>query len=1114
MPRLQDLDQNTTFNNPDLPKDALSSKQFSTIVEILSEGQIEGSATASKAGLTDKTSTAYLNSFLKDVFLNGTQVLQQAAVAASPADSQFNFKDIEFDFRDGTASQTKIQGVKNIERTSAGSSQPVTTTNPRELTISDSSIETVRVTVQFTQLQTFEDNGNISGAEVQLRIKSVQNDGTITTHITDTVKGRASNAYNRDYEFDLPSSSSFPVVIRVERVTADSTDTKLQNEFKFFAMTELLKESQTYPNTAHVALRIDSEQFPRIPARTYRIRGIKVKIPHNATVDISNGRITYSGTFNGTFKTDKEWCSDPAWILYDLLINDRYGADVSESNLNQYSFYTVSEYCNELVDDGQNGTEPRFQTNINITTAKEAFTVINELCSIFRGIAYFNDSTIEIANDQPADPKYLFNLSNVKEEGFTYFGSSRKARHTIINVSYFDMETQEIDFETVEASQALRDKYGSVVKNVRAIGTTSRGQAQRLGKWLLHNEQNAGETCSFTTSIDAGVVVRPHDIISIQDPVKSGTRRGGRISADSTPTTTQITVDDIANTDIPALTASPTLSVILPDGSVSTRNITGINGNTLSVSVAFTNADGQNTAPNPNSVYILETPSLKTTQWRVLTVQENNDTTFNVTALLHDENKYTEVENGEVLPARSISTLTEIKEPPTTMTFQERLVAVNNKAVSKIVVSWQPVAGATSYQLQYRRNNDNFTNIPVTSNDYVIENGDVGTYDFRIFSINALGQPSVVPLEDQFIAVGKTDDPDDVQGLTLEPIDGKQVRLKWNKSTDIDVIHGGFLHIRHSTATSGADFGSSQDLIQAISGNSTEAIVPALVGSYVLKYTDDGGRFSQNDAIVSVSMPSQLTQLTVKQQRENPSFSGTKSNTTVSSSKLKLDTLSATSTGTYIFADILDLGATFSLNLTKVITSLGVNVSDLLDSRTGNVDDYNSWDGDVVNNTNVKLEVATSTSGTSDSDFSAFQDFSQASFLGRYFKFKATLTSTNIAQNLDVSVLGFDAFLELRTETSAVNLAASNGVIASGTSSSGRSISFVNNFFTGTSALGGGTSAYLPSIQVVPTNLGTNETYTISSISGSGFNVKFTNSSGNVIDRNFTFTATGFGKSN
>ena len=505
MARLQDLDQNTTFNNPDLPEDALSSKQFSTLIEILSEGQIEGSATASKAGLTDKTTNEYLNSFLKDVFLNGTQVLQQSANAASPSESQFNFKGVEFDFRDGTANQTKINGVRNIERTIVNG-LTVTTSNPREETISDTNIETVRVTIQFQSLQTFEDNGNISGAEVNLRIKSIQNNGTETIHITDTVKGRASNAYNRDYEFDLPSGANFPVVIRVERLTPDSTDTKLQNAFKFLTMTELLKAPQRYPNTAHIAIRIDSEQFPRIPRRTFRIRGIKVKIPHNATVDLSNGRITYSGTFNGTFKTNPEWTSDPAWILYNLLSNDRYGAGISESNLNQYSFYTVSEYCNELVNDGQNGLEPRFQTNINITTAKEAFVVINELCSVFRGIAYFGAGTVEVANDQPASSKYLFNYSNVTEQGFTYFGSSRKARHTVINVAYFDMETQEIDYETVQADQTTRDKYGSVVKTVRALGTTSRGQAQRLGKWLLYNEQNSGETCSFTTSIDAGAV--------------------------------------------------------------------------------------------------------------------------------------------------------------------------------------------------------------------------------------------------------------------------------------------------------------------------------------------------------------------------------------------------------------------------------------------------------------------------------------------------------------------------------------------------------------------------------------------------------------------------------
>ena len=276
-----------------------------------------------------------------------------------------------------------------------------------------------------------------------------------------------------------------------------------------------------------------------------------------------------------------------------------------------------------------------------------------------------------------------------------------------------------------------------------------------------------------------------------------------------------------------------------------------------------------------------------------------------------------------------------------------------------------------------------------------------------------------------------------------------------------------------------------------------------------MKYTDDSGNFSVNDATVTVSIPSQLTELVILQQRENPSFSGTKSNTTVANNKLKLQNLTATSSGTYEFANVLDLGASYSLGIKRVITSLGINTSDLLDSRTGLVDDYDSWDGTVVNQTNCKLSVATS---LDNSTFTNFQDFSQANFVGRYFKFKATLSSTNIGQNTEISILGFDGFFDVRTETSAINSAATNGVIASGTSGSGKNITFVNNFFTGTSAIGGSTSRYLPSIQVVPTNMAVNETYTITSISNSGFNVKFTNSSGTVINRNFTFTATGFGK--
>ena len=321
---INEFDQNTVFNNPDLPEGALSSKQFNTIVELLGEGEIEGSATASKAGITDKTSTAYFNAFKKDIFLNNTQVLQEAASNTAPQDSDFNFKDVGFEFRTGTANQTFIAGIKNIE-TEVPLGTTVTTSIPVTHTVSQSNINAVRVTLRFPTMQKFESNGDISGVEVNLLIKTIENDGTTTTVVNDTVKGRSTNAYFRDYLVKLKSTTSYPVQIRVERVTADSLESNLVNAFAFASATNIIFQQNAYPNTAHVALRFNAEQFPRVPTRVYKIRGIKIKIPSNATVNLADGSLTYSGTWNGTFKTDKAWCSDPAWILYDLLTNTRYG---------------------------------------------------------------------------------------------------------------------------------------------------------------------------------------------------------------------------------------------------------------------------------------------------------------------------------------------------------------------------------------------------------------------------------------------------------------------------------------------------------------------------------------------------------------------------------------------------------------------------------------------------------------------------------------------------------------------------------------------------------------------------------------------------------------------
>ena len=399
---IQEFDQNTVFNNPDLPSGALSSKQFNTIVELLGEGEIEGSATASKAGITDKTSTAYVNAFKKDIFLNGTQVLQEAASNTAPQDSDFNFKDVGFDFRVGTANQTFIEGISNIE-TETVIGTIVTTSSPVTHTVSQSNINAVRVTLRFPSMQKFEDNGDINGVSVNLLIKTIENDGTTTTVIDDTVKGRSTNAYFRDYIVKLKSTTSFPVAIRVERVTVDSTDTKIVNAFQFNQATNIIFEQNAYANTAHVALRFNAEQFPRIPKRVYRIRGRKIKIPHNATVNLQTGAISYAGTFNGTFKTDKEWTTDPAWILYDLLIDTRAGCGIPESNLDKFSFKTVSEYCGASVDagNGDGSTEPRFSCNVNITQQREAYSLINSLCSVMRVMPFYSAGGIAISQDAP-----------------------------------------------------------------------------------------------------------------------------------------------------------------------------------------------------------------------------------------------------------------------------------------------------------------------------------------------------------------------------------------------------------------------------------------------------------------------------------------------------------------------------------------------------------------------------------------------------------------------------------------------------------------------------------------------------------------------------------------
>ena len=1088
--------------------DTLHSRSFATVQDLISEGEIEGFASASKAELT-KGTTAYDNASLKDIFLNDTPILDANASNSNPADTDFNFKDVVFKSRFGTSSQTALSGIPAETRSPTGVGVIVTTSAPVTRQITNTDVDAVIVTLTWPQIQVAEEDGDLRGDTVEYKIQIQHDSGGFVDKVVSSVSGRTADAYQKDHRIELTSGFT-TVDVRVIRVTADSTESNRVNAFQFTSLQEVLDNNSTYANSAYTALRFDSKQFNRIPSRKYRIRGVKVRIPGagasgtgTPTVDIQTGRIVYpSGyVFNGVMGA-ATYTNCPAMCLLDLLTNTRYGLGnhIVDSNIDLFSFVAASKYANEEVDDGtgSGAKEARFSCNVNIQSPKEAFAAINDLAGVMRCMPIWSAGGITLSQDKETSASYLFNLANVGEGGFSYSGSSLKTRHSVVSVSYFNMDSKEIDFEVIEDATAIA-KLGTIVKQVKAFACTSRNQAARLGRAILFAEQNESETVSFTTSIDAGVVVRPGSVIEINDPVRAGARRGGRVVS---ATTTTITIDAREQTGLPALNDNPTISAILPDGSVESRTISDITGAVLTVSSDFSSA------PNVNAPYLISSTTLQTQLFRVIQVQEQDEVNYVITALSYVEGKYAFIENGTALPTRTISVLNAPALPPSNLTITEQTVVINSIARSKLIVDWQPVVGVTQYLVNYKVENGNYVSQVVFSSDFELLDTIKATYTVQVFSYNSLGEISANATEGSFTAQGKTAVPEDVSGLTIEPINEQFVRLRFTQSTAIDVLHGGRVYVRHTNQTGGsATFQSAQDVIEAVSGNTTEVIAPALAGTYLLKFQDDGGRFSTNAASVALSVVDILDSITVKTDREDTDgtpYNGTKSNVTFDSTLggLKLTDPTANASGTYDFVDTLDLGGTFSLVLKRHFQGVGFYTGDQFDNRTDNIDTWTDFDGSIANDVNAKMAVRTTTDNPSSSPtYTSFNDFANGTFKGRGFQFRITIDTADTAQNMNLQQAGYTATMPSRTEQSSV--------IASGAGA--KAVTFTAPFFVGTSGLGN-LNNFLPSVNISPQNMASGDYFELSSISGTGFTVHFKNSSNASIDRNFTYSAVGFGK--
>ena len=735
---------------------------------------------------------------------------------------------------------------------------------------------------------------------------------------------------------DFTSGSSVDKNFVVSSITTGTSGTNWKStKFKVTASDSRntsgnvrFRKRYTYPNSAVVGLTLDAEQFNNIPTRAYRVRGIKVRIPgtnggKTPTVDQSNGRIIYpSGyIFNGTMGA-AQWTTDPAFCLLDLLTSSRYGCGdhISESQLDKYSFYSISRYCSELVtfktrlSDGSisTNTEPRFSLNCNIQKREDVFKIINNLCSVFRGMPYYSAGALTLTQDKKGvDSSHLFTLANVTEEGFTYSGTAQKTRTTVAIVKYYDLDLRDAVYEEVVDEENLA-KHGLVSKTINAFGCTSRYQARRIGKWLLYVANNETQTCVFTTSLEAGTLCRPGQIIDIADPVKAGVRRGGRIKA--VPAANKLTVDNTDLTDLPGAGGSVAytrkLFVVMKDGSVCEGDVgaTGITSDGVITTntnfrIRVNDSSGrqpgqpdyedtfQDQTPSVNSLWVLETigtdaQTIQTSKWKVIGVEEKSDFQYTVTALSHNESKYDHIEQEEPLDYRDSSNLNELPASPTRWSIRQihtfnpatsndpddivstvstqfpiqQLYRYRDEVRVKVIASWKPVLGVNEYLFKWRVDSGGWNTVRQQNPDYeildVAVDSTVGSavFEFEVYSVNAAGRPSVSPLTSSFTCTGKSARPSDVQTFTLDFDPHVGFQLKWVKIVPTAPEFAD-LDIRGYEIRKGTSWDSASVIGEF---NTTSHVVGSIDSEttvdYLIKAIDTDGNYSVNAKAVAGSI--------------------------------------------------------------------------------------------------------------------------------------------------------------------------------------------------------------------------------------------------------------------
>lgn len=723
---------------------SLVSHQYANVIDLISEGPIQG--------LVDG---------LKSVYLNGVPVQN--------ASGTYNFQGVTLDTTLGTQSQGILPSA-NWAGSEVGVATEVIYGVPVTRHINASGQTRLRVTIEIPSLTYLNPStGDLHGHSVRILVAVNNNGGGYVTVVDDTIKGKCVSKYQRAYMINLPANG--PWDVKVTRVSPDDPTSNYSSNTWWVSYTEITDDKFNYPNSALAAVTVDSQYFSNIPTRGYHIKGLQVKVPTNYD-PLTRG---YGGTWDGTFKI--AWTDNPAWCFYDMLTNDRYGLGkyITAEQVDKWTLYSIAQYCDVLVDDGFGGTEPRFTCNLYLQSQEEAYNVIANIASIFRALVYWSNGQIIPVQDAPANPVALYSPANIVGGQFVYEGSSIKTRHTVALVTWNDpTDNYRQKVEYVPLRSAVK-QFGFKETSVTAFGCTSRGQAHRLGLWMLMAEQNNRETISFRVGLD-GILSPPGGIIQTNDPSRQTKRLGGRIiSATTTAITLDFGVDILSD-------KTYTLSCVLPSGIVETRDVTNLPGtNIILINLASALSD----IPQAMAMWSLEQNDTQGETWRVIHIQEAEDASFEITALSHDANLYTSVDTDAYLSALpTIPPIISVK--PTEVTFKESIYPASFNTVGvSLNVSWK--GNSQNYIVQYREQDGNWETIPTTQNNVDIQGVVTGmTYDFIIVAIDVTGFRLATDIVQHLIA-GINLTPPQVTGLAIQGDgEGSDVTIAWLESVRTD----------------------------------------------------------------------------------------------------------------------------------------------------------------------------------------------------------------------------------------------------------------------------------------------------------------------------------------